>query len=198
MNNKCFIWDKVKKKHDRRTSKHQTYSVSDSFSFLTRQPRYQSLLMYLWLPNTLIHKHMKRSRLTYQPKLVNKKKQSCFQRERKWESTYSGASESHLHEPPVAAGLKIERPGQFALFHALNGFVMRAVRWEDPSRRRAQITRGQARATAVCGSVRLWKGEGVFSQESVSHSICVRIGKHSPLHYPHKSCIICASKVITP
>lgn len=65
----------------------------------------------------------------------------------------------------MAAGLKIERPGQFALFHAPSVFVMRAAHEEGPSRRRAvnwaQITRGQAGATAVCGSVRLWAGEGV-------------------------------------
>lgn len=99
----------------------------------------------------------------------------------------------------MAAGLKIERPSQCALFHAANGFVMRAVHWAQAHvTAEAMSSATDAGVTAVCGSVRLWAGDGVFSQESVYQNVCVRIGKLSSPNYPCKSCIICASKVITP
>lgn len=88
----------------RNSTKHtvfQTHRIS-SFSFLTRQRRYQSLLMYLWLPNTLILKHSRSLilRKDHDELLINlnlqiRRNKLVFKEKESEKSTYSGASESH-------------------------------------------------------------------------------------------------------
>lgn len=168
----------------RNSTKHtvfQTHGIS-SFSFLTRQRRYQSLLVYLWLPNTLILKHScslilrkDHDELLIDLNMQIRKNKLVFRENESEKSTYSEASESHSAIYMNGCGTKNRAAGPVCTFPCTQ-----CICYESGTRGRSKQTPGcelgsdHTRSStqlsvdpSVCGQVKVF-----LSGECVSQRLC--------------------------